>query len=73
MYFDYVILNLIFIALTWSWSWTIRAFLVKETTQLLFNGKVIVNRNNKIMAWAMLVLTVFNTASFIFFSVVSAQ
>lgn len=70
MYFDYLILNLIFIALTWSW--TIRAFLVKETTQLLFNGKVIVNRNNKIMAWAMLVLTVFNTASFIFFLVIAA-
>lgn len=71
MYFDYVILNLIFIVLTWSW--TIHAFLVKETTQLLFNGKVIVTRNNKLMAWAMLVLTVFSTASFIFFSVISAQ
>ena len=71
MDFDYLILNLIFIVLTWSW--TIRAFLVKETTKLLFNGKVIVTRNNKVMAWAILVLTVFNTASFIFFSVVSAQ
>lgn len=71
MDFDYLILNLIFIVLTWSW--TIRAFRVKEITQLLFNGKVIVTRNNKVMAWAILVLTVFNTASFIFFSVVSAQ
>ena len=71
MYFDYVILNLIFIVLTWNW--TIRAFLVKEITQLLFNGKVIVTRNNKVMAWALLVLTVFNTASFIFFSVIAAQ
>lgn len=71
MYFDYVVLNLIFIVLTWSW--TIRAFLVKETTQLLFNGKLVVTRNNKVMAWAILVLTVFNTASFIFFSVISAQ
>lgn len=71
MYFDYVVLNLIFIVLTWSW--TIRAFRVKETTQLLFNGKLVVTRNNKVMAWAILVLTVFNTASFIFFSVISAQ
>lgn len=70
MYFDYLLLNLIFIVL--SFSWTIRAFQVKETTRLLFNGKTIVTRNNKIMAWALLVLTVFNTASFIVFLVTSA-
>lgn len=70
MYFDYLLLNLIFIVL--SFSWTIRAFQVKETTRLLFNGKMIVTRNNKIMAWALLVLTVFNTASFIVFLVTSA-
>jgi hypothetical protein len=64
------IFELFFVILTWLWVF--KAFTVKETHQLLFNGKVVVSRNNKKLSWALLVLTIFNTASFIFFSVIAA-
>ena len=55
-----------------SWVWVFQAFTVKETHQLLFNGRVVVTRNNKKLAWVLLALTIFNTASFVFFSVIAA-
>lgn len=61
--------ELLFIALTWLW--TFNAFRVKETTQLMFSGRVVVTRNNKKLAWVLLSLTVFYTASFVFFSVIA--
>lgn len=54
------------------WLWTINAFMVKEAYQLLFNGKVVVTRNNKKLAWFFLATAIFHTASFIYFSVIAA-
>ncbi|CAK6604885.1 hypothetical protein K61PH164C1_LOCUS32 [Klebsiella phage vB_Kpn_K61PH164C1] len=62
--------EILFIVLLWLW--TINAFGVKETHQLLFNGKVVVTRNNKKWAWFFLATAIFHSASFIYFSVIAA-
>lgn len=54
------------------WLWTIDAFMVKESYKLLFNGKVVVTRNNKKWAWCFLAIAIFHTASFIYLSVIAA-
>lgn len=53
------------------WLWTVESFCVKEIHKLLFNGKVVITRNNKRVALFFLVTAIFSTASFIHSSVIA--
>ena len=53
------------------WMWAFEALFVKEKQLLLLNGKVVITKHNKIWAWALLVTAIFQTASFIYLSVVT--
>ena len=53
------------------WLWTLESFCVKEVHKFLFNGKVVVTRNNKRVALFFLLTAIFSTASFIHSSVIA--